>query len=67
MLRRLRGRRILMWYLRHHRDGQPVETIRCADLQKVRQMCRDLVEVGEIAWVKNERGLKLENWDFWEP
>jgi hypothetical protein len=58
---------LVTWYLRHHRDDRPVETIRCGDLQKARRMCRDLQEVGENAWIENERGLKLQLWDFWDP
>lgn len=57
----------MTWYLRHHRSNRPIETIRCDELQKARRMCRDLQEVGETAWIENERGLKLQQWDFWDP
>jgi hypothetical protein len=67
MIQATREAPFVIWYLKHHRSNQPIETIRCADLHKAQQMCRDLEEVGEIAWVENERGLRLQKWDFWDP
>lgn len=54
----------MIWYVRHQRGDSHVETIRCVEIKKAGQICHDLREVGANAWVENERGLRLEDWDF---
>jgi hypothetical protein len=54
----------LIWYVKHHRDAQYAESVRCLDLLKARRICRDFEEMGETAWIENERGLKLQDWEF---
>ena len=54
----------MIWYVKHYRDAQSTESIRCLDLAKARNICRDFEAMGETAWVENERGQKLQNWEF---
>jgi hypothetical protein len=54
----------LIWYVKHYRDAQSPESVRCLDLAKARNICRDFEDMGETAWVEDERGHKLQNWEF---
>ena len=54
----------MIWYVKHHRGDDRSESIRCNDLQKACRICSDLEEVGEVAWVENEQGRKVQRWEF---
>jgi hypothetical protein len=53
----------MLWYVKHRLRDQSVETFRAATKAKAQGMCRDLKEAGEAAWVQDERGHLVPEWD----
>lgn len=51
--------------MKHRLRDESVETFRCGTQAKAWQMCRDLQEVQEVAWVQDEQGRTVPEWsDF---
>jgi hypothetical protein len=53
----------LIWYVKHRLRDDSVETFRCDTRRKAEAMCRDFKEVDETAWIEDERGLAVPDWD----
>jgi hypothetical protein len=53
----------LIWYVKHRLRDESVETFRCSTKAKAQLIRRDLQEVGEIAWIHDEAGRTVPEWD----
>jgi hypothetical protein len=53
----------LIWYVKHRLRDETVETFRCNTKAKAQRIRRDLEEVGEVAWVHDEGGRTVPEWD----
>ena len=51
----------MVWYVKHRLRDESVETFRCETESKAHRICRDLIEAGEVAWVQDEQGRKLQD------
>ena len=53
----------MIWYVKHRLRDETVETFRCNSKAKAQRIRRDLEEVGEVAWVLDEGGRTVPEWD----
>lgn len=50
------------WYVKHRLRDQSVETFRYDSHARARQICSDLHEADEIAWIEDEQRRALPDW-----
>ena len=51
----------MIWYVKHRLRDESVETFRCDTQAKAHRMCRDLIDVNEVAWVQDEQGRTISD------
>lgn len=54
----------MVWFVQHRRRDQTIETIQCDEAAKARRLYRELEEANEIAWVEDDRGRTLDDWEL---
>jgi len=54
----------LVWFVKRRRCDQRVESIRCDDPVRARRIVRDLAEANEAAWIEDQRGCALQDWQI---
>lgn len=53
----------MIYYVKHRLRDDSVETFRCPDHANARRICRAFEEVNQLAWVQDEQGRQVPEWD----